>query len=90
MPADDVGNTFEYLLERDPHPVLHCHLEFNGMVMSVCDKEDQCHTTAKFWLCWDQTPKLEFYMMLNGIVQIDNKKTFGILVASRIIQLRHT
>lgn len=86
----DNDNTYVSLLEKRPHPVLHFILEFNDMVMSVCDSEEQCHEKAKFWLCWDKTPTLEFYMKLNGIVQIDNKKTFGILVASRIIQLLHT
>ena len=72
----------------DEQPVVHIELKFNGMIMTVSATEDKCHPKARFWLSWDNFPRLEAYLKMNQIEKIRDKKVFGILVASRIVQLR--
>jgi hypothetical protein len=76
------------VLDQPQSESVHFELDFNGMIISFCDKEDQCAPDASFWMCWDDWPRLEAFVEMNGGSKIDNKKAFGFLVASRIVQLR--
>lgn len=58
------------------------------MIMSIAPKAEQCHPQARFWLPTQNIDRLEFFMKLNKIEKVVDKKVFGILVASRIIHLR--
>jgi len=67
---------------------VHIDLDFNSMIMTVSDREDQCHPQAKFWLPWAEFPRVEMFLKINKIEKVTDKKVFGILVANRIIRLR--
>lgn len=66
---------------------VHFELSFNKMIMTVSDRKDQCRQDTRFWLPWENWTKLEMFLKLNQLEKVDNKKTFGILVAGRIVQL---
>ena len=67
---------------------VHIELNFNQMIMTVSEREDQCHPKARFWLSWDKWPQIEMFCKMNQVEKVQDKKLFGILVANRIIQLR--
>lgn len=76
------------MLNNPPNESVHIELDFNGMIMSVCDREDQCMKGSAFWLAWSDMHRVDAYIDMNGGAKIDNKRAFGFLVASSIVQLR--
>jgi len=56
--------------------------------MTISEEESQCHPQARFWFPLANCGQFEMFLAMNCIEIVDNKKTFGILVASCIIQLR--
>ena len=58
------------------------------MIMTISEEESQCHPQARFWFPLANCGQFEMFLAMNCIEIVDNKKTFGILVASCIIQLR--
>ena len=68
--------------------IVHVELGFNKLIMTVSKDESDCHPDARFWLPWSNWNRLEFYLKLNRIEKVNDKKQLGILVAGGIVQLR--
>ena len=67
--------------------ILHIELTWDGdKILSVCDKKEECHQEARYWMQWSNFRRVEVYCSINNIAKIENKKHFTNLLACRIVQ----
>lgn len=67
--------------------VYHFTLNFNDMIMSVCNDRDMIHTDARFWLPFVNIPRVNAYVKITGIGKISSKDHLGRLIAQGIIHV---
>jgi len=66
---------------------VHIELDwYENKILSVCEKEDECHPDAQFWLPDKNFRRVEVYCSISKIDSINTKEHFTRLIASRIVQ----
>jgi len=68
---------------------VHIRLNFNNMIMSVCEEESLCHKEAIFWMRPSKLDDVDMFCMIHGIELIQTKEHFGLLVGSSIVKVKN-
>ena len=61
-------------------------MEFHDAIMSVADTLDLCHPKASYWLPTSEIKRLDVYLKVNKIAQIQCMQHFTKIVAGGIVR----
>lgn len=71
---------------HNPENSVHIQLDFVDAIMSVADSEQFCHPKASYWMPTLNFSRLDVYMKLNKISQIQCMRHFTKIVAGGIVR----
>ena len=64
---------------------LQIELAFNGEILSISGSREECSSNSRYWLPLANVKRLDTYMKLNNIPQINNIAHFAKLLAGHIV-----